>query len=344
VAFYSKDDIPGDNNFTPTDMFPAMEEIFCSGRVLYYEQPVGILVGNSMGILGGASDLVEITYDPPTVAPLLSVRQILAAGRTDRIQEIRTINPSRKGDDIQHVVTGSFDIYHQYHFHMETQCCNVIPNEDGLEIYPSSQWMDQIQLAVARMLKIQNNKIHVTVRRLGGAFGAKISRNGLVSCAAALAAWKLRQPVKLSLSLPDNMAVIGKRWPLSTDYEVGLDANGVIQYLTCSHYSDLGALFNETGMGELLNLFTSNYTPDTFTVHMNVAITDTHTNTWARAPGAFRSPSKLFCIFATAVLRIDRGVGVHRGHNGACCVRHRHGSARFEIGEFRSGLGTSKVR
>jgi xanthine dehydrogenase/oxidase len=305
VAFYSKDDIPGDNNFTPTDMFPAMEEIFCSGRVLYYEQPVGILVGNSTEILRGASDLVEITYDPPTVAPLLSVRQILAAGRTDRIQEIRTINPSRKGDDIQHVVTGSFDIYHQYHFHMETQCCNVIPNEDGLEIYPSSQWMDQIQLAVARMLKIQNNKINVTVRRLGGAFGAKISRNGLVSCAAALAAWKLRQPVKLSLSLPDNMAVIGKRWPLSTDYEVGLDANGVIQYLTCSHYSDLGALFNETGMGELLNLFTSNYTPDTFTVHMNVAITDTHTNTWARAPGSTEGLASIEAIMEHVAYAID---------------------------------------
>ncbi|EFA13013.1 xanthine dehydrogenase/oxidase [Tribolium castaneum] len=286
VAFYSKNDIPGDNNFTPTDIFPAKEEIFCSGRVLYYEQPIGILVGTNTSVLKEAASLVEVTYDPPTVGPLLSVRQVLAAGRTDRIQEIKTITPTRKGDDVTHVVTGSFDIYHQYHFHMETQCCNVIPNENGLDVYPSSQWMDQIQSAIARMLQIQNNKINVTVRRLGGAFGAKISRNGLVSCAAALAAWKLRQPVKLSLSLQENMVAIGKRWPLSTDYEVGVNDQGVIQYLTCTHYSDLGAMVNEIGAEELLNLFTANYVNDTFAIHMDVVVTDTHTNTWARAPGS----------------------------------------------------------
>ncbi|RZC32795.1 xanthine dehydrogenase/oxidase, partial [Asbolus verrucosus] len=305
VAFYSKDDIPGDNNFTPLDMFTAKEEIFCAGRVLYYEQPLGILVGKSHGVVMQSASLIKVTYDPPNVAPLLSVRQILKEGRTDRLKEIRTITRTRKGDNIKHVIKGNFDIHHQYHFHMETQCCNVIPVEgDKLDIHPSSQWMDQIQLAVANMLKIPNNKINVTVRRCGGAFGAKISRNGLVSCAAALAAWKLRQPVKLSMSMSDNMVAIGKRWPLSTDYEVGVDDQGVIQYLDCTHYTDLGALSNENGSGELLTLFQTNYVHDTFTIHMKTAITDTHTNTWARAPGSTEGLASIEAIMEHVALTI----------------------------------------
>ncbi|XP_044257084.1 indole-3-acetaldehyde oxidase-like isoform X1 [Tribolium madens] len=287
VAFFSKDDIPGDNNFTPLNIayITAKEEIFCSGRVQYYEQPIGILVGKNFQAVQAATKLVEVTYDVPNIEPLLSVRQILKSGRKDRILETKTIKPKRRGNDIKYVIKGTFDIHHQYHFHMETQCCNVIPTEDGLDIYPSSQWMDLTQISAANMLKIPNNKINVFVRRCGGAFGAKISRNGLVSCAAALASWKLRKPVKLSLSLSTNIAVIGKRWPLSTDYEVGVNDKGVIQYLDCTHYSDVGAISNEDGTGELLNLFMASYDPDTFHIQMNKAITDTHTNTWARAPG-----------------------------------------------------------
>ncbi|KAJ3639859.1 hypothetical protein Zmor_003192 [Zophobas morio] len=287
VAFYSKDDIPGDNNFTPLELFfQQAEEIFCSGRVHYHHQPIGILVGESEAILRTASSLVEATYDPPTVGPLLSIRQVLQADRTDRIQEIRTIEPTRKGTDITHVVKGTFDIYHQYHFHLEQQCCSVVPNENGMDIFPSTQWMDQIQIAVAKMLQIPNNKIQVSVRRLGGGFGAKISRNGLVSCATALAAWKLRRPVKVNLSFSDNVQAIGKRFPFSSDYEVGLNDQGVIQYLTCTHYSDLGASINEIPYGEILNDFLGSYVNDTFEIHMKVAVTDTHNNTWARAPGS----------------------------------------------------------
>ncbi|XP_068917112.1 xanthine dehydrogenase-like [Tenebrio molitor] len=288
VAFFSKDDIPGDNNFTPLGiaLITAKEEIFCSGRVLYYEQPVGILVGKSEKAVMEASKLVAITYEAPNVEPLLTVRQILKSGQSDRISEAGTIKPKRKGDDVKHVVKGTFDIYHQYHFHMELQCCNVVPTEDGLDVYPSSQWLDLTQLGISRMLKLPNNRINVNVRRCGGGFGAKISRNGLISCAAALAAWKLRKPVKLALPLTANMAAIGKRWPLSVDYEVGVDDKGVVQYLNSTLYTDVGAVINEDPTMEIIDRFAANYDSDTYNVQINKAVTDTHTNTWTRAPGS----------------------------------------------------------
>jgi xanthine dehydrogenase/oxidase len=287
VAFYSKDDIPGNNSFTPImPMINTEEEIFCSGRVLYYEQPIGILVGKNQDSVTDAVKLVDVTYSSPNVAPLLNVRQVLKAGRNDRITQYKTIQATRKGNDVKKVIKGTFDIYHQYHFHMETQCCSVVPNENGLDVYPSSQWMDLIQVGIAKMLNIQTSRVNVTIRRCGGGFGGKITRNGLVSCAAALAAWKLKQPVKLRLPLTTNMVALGKRYPLSSDYEVGVDDKGVIQYLNCSNYTDVGAMYDEDMSFWLWKMFLSLYTSDTFTLDFNRVVTDTHTNTWCRGPGS----------------------------------------------------------
>jgi xanthine dehydrogenase/oxidase len=63
-------------------MINTEEEIFCSGRVLYYEQPIGILVGKNQDSVTDAVKLVDVTYSSPNVAPLLNVRQVLKAGRT----------------------------------------------------------------------------------------------------------------------------------------------------------------------------------------------------------------------------------------------------------------------
>lgn len=188
---------------------------------------------------------------------------------------------------------------------METQNCNVVPTEDGLEINPGSQWMDQIQLAVSKMLNIQQNKISCKVRRLGGAFGAKISRNGLISCATALAAWKLRKPVKASLSLKENLSSVGKRFPLSVDYEVGVNDAGIIQYLNADLYTDVGSISNEIPYSGILQIFVGSYMSDIYTVEMNAAVTDTPPNTWARAPGSCEGLGSIEAIMEHVATEIN---------------------------------------
>lgn len=121
---------------------------------------------------------------------------------------------------------------------------------------------------------------------MGGAYGAKISRNGLVTCAAALAAYKLQKPVKLWLPFPTNIEIIGKRCPLTADYEVGVNSEGVIQYLMITMYSDYGSMGgNEDMLAGITDLVLSGYLSDTFKVTPFSVRTDMHTNTWCRAPG-----------------------------------------------------------
>lgn len=62
--FFSAKDIPGENNFTPLSVFTTVtEELFLgSGTVLYYDQPVGIILADSMEIANNAVGKVKIFY------------------------------------------------------------------------------------------------------------------------------------------------------------------------------------------------------------------------------------------------------------------------------------------
>lgn len=43
---------------------------------------------------------------------------------------------------------------------METQSCVAVPNDEGgLDMYPASQWIDHVQHAAARALKLPMNKL-----------------------------------------------------------------------------------------------------------------------------------------------------------------------------------------
>lgn len=65
-----------------------------------------------------------------------------------------------------------------------------------------------------------SSRVHVSCKRLGGAFGGKIDQVNIVSTAAAVAAYKTRQPVRVQLDLGDNMTIIGGREPYLCTYKV----------------------------------------------------------------------------------------------------------------------------
>lgn len=47
----------------------------------------------------------------------------------------------------------------QYHFTMETQSCVAVPNENIMELYPSTQWPDGVQSVVANVLAVPASKV-----------------------------------------------------------------------------------------------------------------------------------------------------------------------------------------
>ena len=188
--------------------------------------------------------------------------------------------------NLKHKISGHLEIGGQYHFHMETQTCIAIPTEDGLDIFSSTQWIVPTQVTIAECLEVPNNYINMTVRRLGGGFGAKLTRSSQIACGAALPAFLLNRPVRFVMSLEQNMTVVGKRYGCISDYEVEVDQNGLIQKFNSKYAQDYGCSSNE-GVADLTQIFYNNcYNGKYFKVTKNVVLTDSASNTWMRAPGS----------------------------------------------------------
>lgn len=72
------------------------EELFCSGIIRYYYQPVGLVVAVSREIAVRASNLVKITYSPGPNA-YFDIREILSNNVTDRIHHDMSSNATSRG-------------------------------------------------------------------------------------------------------------------------------------------------------------------------------------------------------------------------------------------------------
>lgn len=205
----------------------------------------------------------------------------------DRIQTLPHFGKVAEGFGVgaTHKISGRFDIGTQYHYTMEPQTCVCIPIEDGMDVYSATQWIDVTQNSIADTLKVPGNSINLTVRRLGGAYGSKISRSAQVACAAAIAAHHLNRPVRFILTIEANMETVGKRYACINDYQVEVDDNGKIQKLLNDYVEDSGCSPNEPVHFNTTEFFNNCYDNKHFTVTAKAAITDAPSSTWCRAPG-----------------------------------------------------------
>ena len=64
------------------------------------------------------------------------------------------------------------------------------------------------------------SRINMSVRRLGGGYGGKLSYASPVAASAAVAAVKLNRPVRIVLDVETNMEMYGGRLPYLIEYKV----------------------------------------------------------------------------------------------------------------------------
>ncbi|XP_058838419.1 uncharacterized protein LOC131694065 [Topomyia yanbarensis] len=289
-AFYSAGDIPGRNDFMPTELDnPETEEIFCSGKVLYYGQPIGIILAETFELAHQAAKLVHISYSETDGKPILpTLKDVLAANATDRLHD----QPyDKEGVDYGKIVkpftklAGRFELPGQFHFSMEPQTCICVPIEDGMNVYSSTQWVDLCQVAIAQALNIPENSLNFYIRRLGGAFGAKISRASQIACASAIAAHFSQRPVRLVMSLESNMEAIGKRASCVSNYDVEVNENGQITKLLNNYVEDYGCSLNEPVEMVTAQFYKNCYDASCWKLVGKAAVTNSASNTWCRGPG-----------------------------------------------------------
>jgi xanthine dehydrogenase large subunit len=219
------DDIPGDRILAA---FAHDEPIFAFDTVQHIGQVIGLVVADSVMQARAAARKVKLDIEP--LPAILTVKDALAA-------ESYVLPPVfvKRGDaakalaGAKHTLQGSFEVGGQEHFYLEGQIAYALPLEQNQWwIYSSTQHPGEIQHWVAHALRVENNAVTVECRRMGGGFGGKETQAGHLAVWSAIAANKLKRPVKLRLDRDDDFMVTGKRHPFAYDYTVGFDDSGLI--------------------------------------------------------------------------------------------------------------------
>ncbi len=231
-------DIPGENQIGG---IVQDEPLLAEGEVHFIGQPVAVVVAETpqQARAGAAQIALEINEIPGVFDP----RAAAAAG--DLMVPSRTLS---LGDvdaawkTCHTVVQGRADSAGQEHLYLETQTALVIPQEgDRLRILSSTQAPTAVQRITARVLGLPMNAIEVDVTRLGGAFGGKEDQATPWAVIAALAARALGRPIRMELSRHEDMVMTGKRHPYSSDFKIGLAADGTILAYEATYYQNAGA-------------------------------------------------------------------------------------------------------
>ena len=224
-GFVSAADIPGDPILAA---FGHDEPVFAQDSVQFIGQVGGLILADDAMTARRAARLVK--WDIEALPPVLTPRQAHA-------QQNYVLPPVhvKRGDAAAalarapHTLQGSFEVGGQEHFYLEGQIAYVLPLEQNQWwVYASTQHPGEVQHWVSHVLGLHNHAVTVECRRMGGGFGGKETQAGHLAVWAAVAAQKLKRPIKLRLDRDDDFLITGKRHPFAYDYQVGFDDTGLL--------------------------------------------------------------------------------------------------------------------
>ena len=239
VAVLTAADIPGANDISSTHRHD--EPLFATAQILFHGQPLFAVVAQTREQARHAAALAKADYaEEPAVIDIAAARMAGAALVTDPLT-------LRRGDLAAAMAAsprrlkGAMTIGGQEHFYLEGQIAFAVPGEDeDMTVFVSTQHPSEVQHMVGAVLGVGSHAVTVEVRRMGGGFGGKETQANLFACVAAIAARKLKRPVKLRPDRDDDMAITGKRHDFVCDYEIGFDDEGHIHALDAVYAARCG--------------------------------------------------------------------------------------------------------
>lgn len=223
VAIVFANDVPGDPVLAA---FAGDEPVFASDTVQHIGQVIGLVVAEDVMLARRAARLVKVDITP--LPAVLTVADALAT----QSYVLSPVTVARGDAEAAlarapHTLSGTLEVGGQEHFYLEGQIAYALPQEQHQWlIYSSTQHPGEVQHWVAHALGLDNHAVRVECRRLGGGFGGKETQAGHLAVWAAVAAVKVKRPVKLRLDRDDDFLITGKRHPFSYNYTAGFDDSG----------------------------------------------------------------------------------------------------------------------
>jgi xanthine dehydrogenase large subunit len=231
-------DIPGTNQI---GTLVADEPLLAENTVDFAGQPVALVLADSQAAARAALPRIELEIEElPAVLDPRKARELgelIVPPRTFCLGEVEDL-----WEKCAVVVEGTVESGAQEHLYLENQGSVALPGERGsVRVISSTQSPTGVQRVIARILGLSMHQVEVEVARLGGAFGGKEDQATAWAALAAFAAVSCGRPVKLVLHRHEDMVYTGKRHPYSSDYRIGVSAEGKVLAYQVEFYQNAGA-------------------------------------------------------------------------------------------------------
>jgi xanthine dehydrogenase large subunit len=229
-------DVTGENDVGPA----RHDEPLFPSEVCFYGHPVAWVIAETEAQARTAASLVHVLYEP--LPALSTIEEAIAAEAfLTELEIMRRGKPDEALANAPHRLKGELFVGGQEHFYLETQAALAYVDEsESLFVQSSTQHPTETQEIVARVLGAAKNEVIVQCLRLGGAFGGKETQANTWAAVAAIAARKLKRPVRVRLTRQQDMTMTGKRHPFLARFDVGYSDAGKLLGLKLELYSDGG--------------------------------------------------------------------------------------------------------
>jgi CO/xanthine dehydrogenase Mo-binding subunit/aerobic-type carbon monoxide dehydrogenase small subunit (CoxS/CutS family) len=224
------EDVPGLNAHGRT---VPDQPVFCHDMVRFTGDPIAMILADSPEAAEAAVELVRVEYEPleglfdprDAVKPDAPLLVESAPGNVCKTVDYKVGDVDAALETAAHVVEGHFETQRQDHAYLEPLACIGEVAEDGtVVIKVPTQAPFETREQLTRILDLPREKIRIIATPLGGGFGGKLEI--AVEAMVAVATYRTRKPVKLTLSRAENLRTAVKRHPFFVDYKVAMDAEG----------------------------------------------------------------------------------------------------------------------
>ncbi len=215
---------------------------------------VAAIVAESEAIAAHARDLINVEYeDLPAVYDAAEAMQPGAPRVHPEIGDsnICVLDKIRKGDvesaferaDV--IVEGEYRTPYQEHAYLQPEAGLAYIDEAGrITVECAGQWTHADRESIAHALGLADEQVRVIYPAIGGAFGGREDLS--VQAVLALAAMKLKRPVKIVWSRKESIVGHGKRHPMTLKTKWAATREGKLLAAETTIIADAGAYMYTT--------------------------------------------------------------------------------------------------
>ncbi len=235
----------------PVNEYGLMEPdqpALCGDVVRFVGDKVALIIGETPQAAAEGRDLVKVEYEelPALTDPRRALDEDAPLVHAEKGTNLLASFRIRKGDieagfaQADVIVEAEYRTPYQEHAYLQPEAGLAYVDDQGrVVIETAGQWSHDDRHQIAHALNLPEDQVRVVYKYAGGAFGGREDMS--VQLILALAAWKLRRPVKIVWSREESIIGHHKRHPYIIRARWGASRDGKLTAIQMDLLEDAGA-------------------------------------------------------------------------------------------------------